>query len=86
MARLYRKKPITIEAVQYTRDSAIEAIEFLREGKVHFLLKNAGIVIRTLEGDMLAEEGDYLIRGIQDEYYPCKPAIFEATYEAIGQS
>lgn len=83
MPRLYRKRPITIEAVQFTDETRIEVIDFLRDGKVAFLLKSAGIVIRTLEGDMLAELDDYIIRGIKGEYYPCKPDIFEASYEPI---
>ena len=42
------------------------------------------LVIRTLEGDMRASYGDYIIRGVQGEFYPCKPDIFEATYEPVG--
>lgn len=44
------------------------------------------IVIRTLEGDMKAELGDWIIKGVQGEFYPCKPDIFEATYEPAGES
>lgn len=42
-----------------------------------------GITIRTLEGDMTASPGDWIIRGVQGEFYPCKPDIFEATYEPV---
>lgn len=44
------------------------------------------MVIATLEGEMQAKPGDYVIRGVQGEFYPCKPDIFEATYEAVGES
>lgn len=43
--------------------------------------KKGGIIIHTLEGDMLAKDGDYIIRGVNGEFYPCKPDIFEKTYE-----
>jgi hypothetical protein len=43
-----------------------------------------GIVIATLEGDMLGRQGDFIIKGVQGEFYPCKPDIFEATYEAVS--
>lgn len=42
------------------------------------------LAIQTLEGDMVAEPGDYIIRGVQGEFYPCKPDIFEATYEVVN--
>ena len=81
MAKLYRKKPVVVEAVQFTWDNVDEVREFLQSAV--YLTKSAGIIIRTLEGDMLAEPGDYIIRGIQGEHYPCKPMIFEATYEDL---
>lgn len=81
MPKLYRKKPIVIEAVQYTGDNFIEVSAFLNT--VAYVLTSSGIVIRTLEGDMLAQRGDYIIRGMKGEYYPCKPDIFEGTYESV---
>lgn len=85
MGRLYRKRPVTIEAVQFRQqENLVEVIDFLTSGKVKYLIKSAGIVIRTLEGDMLAEDRDYIIRGIKNEFYPCKPDIFEASYEPLG--
>lgn len=44
---------------------------------------NDGLVIHTLEGDMLADYGDWIIKGVKGEFYPCKPDIFEATYEKV---
>lgn len=84
MAKLYRKRPVTIEALQFLPDENIaEVIDFLIEGNVTHVVTRAGIVIPTLEGDMLAAPGDYIIRGVKGEYYPCKPDIFEATYESL---
>ncbi len=45
---------------------------------------NPILIIRTLEGDMKADIGDYIIKGVQGEFYPCKPGIFHATYEQVG--
>ena len=76
----YRKKPIVIEAVQFTGDNHEEIKEFGAQGF------NAGIrnmVIKTLEGEMTALSGDWIIKGIQGEFYPCKPDIFEQTYELV---
>ena len=76
----YRKKPVVIEAVQWTRDNEEEVTRFL-EG-VQWYSDN-GINIPTLEGTMKAQLGDWIIKGVQGEFYPCKPDIFEATYEPV---
>lgn len=76
----FRKKPIVIEAEQYTRNG-IEA-EKIAEwcgGQQ----TDDGLIIHTLEGDMLAEYGDWIIQGVKGEFYPCKPDIFESTYETV---
>jgi hypothetical protein len=83
MAR-YRKKPVVIDAVQIRKDTT-EVMEFVGE---HGEIINAvdgtvSVVIHTLEGDMHAKEGDYIIRGVQGEYYPCRQDIFEDTYEEV---
>lgn len=78
---LYRKKPVVIEAnqLQYTTESQDQIIAWsgglIRKGA------DGGLIIPTLEGDMTASTGDYIIKGIKGEFYPCKPDIFEATYE-----
>jgi len=86
MVRRYRKKPVEIEAVQ-VRDDGAEAREFLRAGGARFHEDSIdpAIVIETLEGDMRAEGGDWIIRGVKGEFYPCKPDIFEATYDVVGE-
>jgi hypothetical protein len=78
----YRKKPVVIEAIQLTEENVDLLVEFC-DGKIksHFLV---GVVIETLEGDMLANKGDYIIKGVKGEFYPCKPDIFEMTYESIN--
>lgn len=81
----YRKKPIVIEAVQFTEENKDRAFNFVR------CTCSAGrdkddtvtLLIQTLEGDMTAVLGDFIIKGVQGEFYPCKPDIFEATYELI---
>lgn len=74
MAR-YRKKPIEIDAVHY--DGTVEAAN----RRAHATKPELGIVIHTLEGDMTASVGDWIIQGVQGEFYPCTPDIFAATYE-----
>ena len=93
----YRKKPVTIEAMQWngTSQGATPIIQWILDNGGSGCLwcsdpdrcsKTGGdcphtICIRTLEGDMHASLGDYIIRGVQGEFYPCKPDIFAATYE-----
>jgi hypothetical protein len=82
----YRKKPVVIEAMQYPgmreHTDALKVLTWLDEnGVVH--THDSGLVIKTLEGDMRADPGDWIIKGVQGEFYPCKPDIFEATYEAV---
>lgn len=77
----YRKKPVVVEAVQWNGNNYKEVIDFA-ENKIWFdALGN--IWIATLEGDMVAKKGDYIIKGVQGEFYPCKPDIFEETYEEL---
>jgi hypothetical protein len=84
----YRKKPVVIEAVQY--DGNFRCLDIFSINEVsHFIVskdKNDKqcIKIPTLEGEMTATIGDYIIRGVQGEFYPCKPDIFEKTYELVG--
>lgn len=87
----YRKKPVVIEAVQWVGKNLRDATEFIEEHNLPFPAsigtyydgQGAGLVIPTLEGAMIATCGDFIIRGVQGEYYPCKTDIFEATYEAV---
>lgn len=76
----FRKKPVVIDAVQWAGDNLSEIQRFYRsEG----ILIGDQIVIRTLEGPMFADIGDWIIKGVKGEFYPCKPDIFAITYEAV---
>lgn len=91
---LFRKKPVVIEAVQWmgTPESAEEIAQFMGHTEKNPLMHypktepwQGDLVIPTLEGAMVANTGDWIIKGVQGEFYPCKPDIFEATYEQIGE-
>jgi hypothetical protein len=81
----YRKKPVVIEAVEWTGKNFNKIQEFT--GSEAEIIKmssgEAELVIRTLEGRMTATKGDYIIKGVQGEFYPCKPDIFDQTYEKV---
>ena len=75
----YRKKPVVIEAMQFYGDST-ELILVFGQGKIRQVAQDC-LAIGTLEGTMHARLGDYIIKGVAGEFYPCKPDIFIATYE-----
>ena len=80
----YRKKPVVINAVQVSEYNHEEILSFMEETKCPFeMVGDHEMVIHTLEGDMHLSKDDWLIQGVQGEFYPCKPDIFEATYEEI---
>lgn len=80
----YRKKPVIIDAIQWTGANTKEVLSFFATGYSKMSIGNDGSFrIHTLEGDMIASPGDYIIRGVKGEYYPCKPDIFEQTYEEV---
>lgn len=98
MAR-FRKKPVIVEAFQITEDTIKDKenwpgwlkAAWQKEPKevgsfyeaVYFVANSSKLVVHTLEGDHYVTLGDYIIQGIQGEIYPCKPDIFEATYESV---
>ena len=86
----YRKKPVVIEAIEWTGDNLLEIIGFtgLHTSALKWsydqyekVVASDGLMIFTLEGKHLATIGDFIIKGVQGEFYPCKPDIFEATYD-----
>lgn len=96
MIKKYIKKPVQIEAIQLKEDNIIEVFDFLdganyKETKSseeledfnQRMLKQGYIEIETLEGIMKASFGDFIIKGVKGEFYPCKPDIFQATYEEV---
>lgn len=79
---LFRKKPVVVEAVQYLRDGSNDSEVDTFLGGVEWKTTYPPLaVISTPEGQMLARPGDWIIKGVKGEFYPCKPDIFEATYE-----
>ena len=80
----YYKKPVVVEAVQWTGENMAEICFFtgICGGE---LIKDGELYIKTLEGVHHASIGDYIIKGIKGEFYPCKPDIFEKTYEMVGE-
>ena len=78
----YRKKPVIIEAMQWTGENFHRIAMFCNKIKVAYT-DTETLVIETLEGDMIASKNDYIIKGVKGEFYPCKPDIFEATYEEV---
>jgi hypothetical protein len=78
----YRKKPVVIEAVQWNGENYDEMRAFVGHAADIGL---DYVWITTLEGTMQASKGDYVIKGVQGEFYPCKPDIFEATYERVEE-
>jgi hypothetical protein len=81
MPARYRKKPVVIEAVRWTGENYYDEVRPFLRGQDHFVTRADKVAIKTLEGTMDAGVGDWIIRGVQGEFYPCKPDIFEATYE-----
>ena len=98
MLNKYRKKPVVIDAIQLTDRNVRQVYEWVHgcvaiktdidlhkwDDYVQLIIAK-GMKIPTLEGNMVASIGDYIIKGIQGEFYPCKPDIFEATYEVVNE-
>lgn len=87
----YRKKPVVIEAIRWTGENKEEILKFCGDtAEIDESMKDpvtniplAGLFIHTLEGDHYAAIGDMIIKGVHGEFYPCKPDIFEKTYEEV---
>lgn len=89
----FRKKPVVVEAIQWTGYNADEMIAFMFTARTlrreDFESPNTSrmpggmLVIETLEGDHKENPGDWIIKGVKGEFYPCKPDVFEATYEPV---
>jgi len=78
----FRKKPVIIDAIQWTGNNFKEIQDFCRAG---FILSGDQLKIKTLEGIMTASKGDWIIQGVTKEYYPCKPDVFKETYEPVKE-
>ena len=80
MIKKYRKKPVVVEAVRFTGDNWKEISDW---GYDKIVCGTKHFYIQTLEGEMTGKVGDYIIKGINGEFYPCKPDIFLKTYEEV---
>jgi hypothetical protein len=85
----YRKKPVSIEAVQLDKGNVTDVLGWIQGHGQEAVLRGGpgggsrggSILIHTLEGDVWAQQGDWVIHGVAGEFYPCKPEIFAETYE-----
>src|SRR5215469_12901472 len=81
----FRKKPVVINAVRYDGNNIPEIFDFAGFDNVDLpSYMSDELMITTLEGEHIASVGDWIIQGIKGEFYPCKPDIFEATYEEVN--
>lgn len=78
----YIKKPVVIEAIQFNGYNVEEVKSFCEDRCITGFLDR--VIIKTLEGNMSACIGDYIIKGVKGEFYPCKPDIFKETYDEVG--
>lgn len=92
MSAKFKKKPLTVEAIKWTSDNIDEVMKFIGYTCIsdyfdggQYCIGSHGIVINTLEGKMTASVGDFIIKGVKGELYPCKPDIFEAGYDRVGK-
>lgn len=76
---MFRKKPVVIEAIQFT-DNADELVAWAN-GDIEHTRHATVLNIRSMEGDVRAHVGDWIIKGVEDEFYPCNPSVFDQTYE-----
>ena len=79
----FRKKPVEVEAMKWTGSLTGEFRDWLGAAEWRHVYRDDTLHIPTLEGTMTANPGDWIIRGVAGEFYPCKPDIFAATYEPV---
>ena len=84
MINKYRKKPVIVEAVIWAGNNMDEVKELAKNAVENIIFVNNNLYIETLEGNMNVSVGDYVIKGIAGEFYPCKPDIFKETYETVS--
>ncbi len=80
----YVKRPVHVEAVKWTGSNKDEILDHMRVAEFQAEFQDDVVRITTLEGVMTAQVGDYIIKGVKGELYPCKPDIFEETYDKVG--
>jgi hypothetical protein len=84
LVRKFRKRPVTVEAMQITDvKSVLDIEEWINSPAVGYQTNPPTLWIDTLEGRMEARQGDWVIKGVNGEFYPCKPEIFAKTYQEV---
>lgn len=91
MPERFRKKQVEVEALRYTGDNADEIARWAGWMTVHvpddaYRIGDKAIIVRTLNGEVRVFPGEWVIKGAEGEFYPCKPDIFDATYEPVEES
>ena len=81
MIERYKKKPVSVSVCEYTGTNEDEILKWCKTS----FMENASLFIKTLEGKMHVSKGDFVIEGVQGEFYPCKPDIFAQTYEPANK-
>ena len=82
MIKTYQKLPVEVQALLWDGENLEELRDFCKKDFLGmWSYSTSTILIKTLEGEHLANQGDYIIKGVKNEFYPCKPEIFEMTYE-----
>ena len=81
----YRKKPVVIDAMQYTGKNKQEMLEFAKNNAWPETCSSAIIITTIDRNNARIDIGDWLLKGVKGEFYPCKPDIFELTYEAVNE-
>lgn len=76
---IYKKLPVEVEVVKWTGDNIEEVCDFCPDADIN----NGGLIIKTLEGVMRALEGDFIVKGIEGEFWACRSDIFEKTYSLV---
>lgn len=86
MIKRFRRRPVIIEAIQLESLEILHLMavqRFVGLGEDILEIVSDGLIIKTLEGNMKASIGDWIIKGVNGEFYPCKPDIFKKTYEEV---
>lgn len=84
-AQKYRKRPVVVEAVQLVEGNDDAIMQFMQATSCPFeIVGDHAVIIHTLEGDMTADKGDWIICGVKGEFYPCKPDVFDETYDPVA--
>lgn len=79
----YRRKPVVIDAIKWTGDNYADVFEFTEGNAYPTKPHSDTLAVTTLEGEVMATKGCYIIRGIDGEYYPCQEEVFKKTYEPV---